>query len=229
MLGVTVSVRLCVFFLRTLPGAAPVALAASDAFASGAASPVAASAAASVGASAAASAGLSSSLAASAASVALASVAFSAVALSSALGSALGGGASTSYSSTTDTSALESDAMPDESSVKESWTLGRGSWPVVFCLAMSAANAAMPEMLYRATVFGVPGGSLSTSSYASSQTMSASWWKAMVRGLAPSRAPALKSVARLCQSSGDSSPSSFFFVPPLKKPMRPPPSRTLSA
>ena len=119
--------------------------------------------------------------------------------------------------------------MPDASSVKESWTLGRGSWPVVFCLAMSAANAAMPEMLYRATVFGVPGGSLSTSSYASSQTMSASWWKAMVRGLAPSRAPALKSVARLCQSSGDSSPSSFFFVPPLKKPMRPPPSRTLSA
>ena len=86
----------------------------------------------------------------------------------------------------------------------------------------------MPEMLYRATVFGVPGGSLSTSSYASSQTMSASWWKAMVRGLARAGA-GLEGVARLCQSSGDSSPSSFFFVPPLKKPIGPPPSRTLSA
>ena len=58
-----------------------------------------------------------------------------------------GGGASTSYSSTTETSALDSDDTPELSSVKLSWTLGRGSAPLAFCLAISAAKAAMPEML----------------------------------------------------------------------------------
>ena len=69
-------------------------------------------------------------------------------------------------------------------------------------------------------VFCVPSGSSASSSYASSQTMSASWWNAMVRGFAPRRAPCLKSVARLCQSAS----TSCSFVPPLKKPRRPPSS-----
>mmetsp|Transcript_25857 Transcript_25857/g.77647 ORF Transcript_25857/g.77647 Transcript_25857/m.77647 type:complete len:275 (-) Transcript_25857:1483-2307(-) len=236
-LGVTVSVRLCVFFLVILPGLVAFASVAFSSAAGASASAAGVSSVFSAAGSSAFSAG-SSAASPSGVSVALASVEFASVALSAAasaftsafffslLGS--GGGASTSYSSTTETSALDSDVTPDESKVNESCTLGRGKLPEAFCLAMSAAKAAMPEMLYMATVFGVPGGRSTTSSYASSQTTSASWWKAMVRGLAPRRAPFLKRVARLCQSSSAGSPS-FFFVPPLKKPMRPPPSVTEAA
>mmetsp|Transcript_10961 Transcript_10961/g.36625 ORF Transcript_10961/g.36625 Transcript_10961/m.36625 type:complete len:214 (+) Transcript_10961:748-1389(+) len=164
----TVSVFLCVFFFVTIVAFATVAFSAAVAFSVGASSETVSSVV---------TVGSSSGTVSSVVSVSspfFFSSFFLSFFLSSFLALTGSGTTSTSYSSTTETSAFNSCEMPDESSKKLSCTLGRGSAPVAFIFAISAAKAAMPEMLYKANVRGTPASSLSVSSYSSSQTMSAS-------------------------------------------------------